>query len=373
MSTLNRTPLYAKHAAAGARFVDFGGWEMPVQYQGIAAEHQAVRTGVGLFDVSHMGQIDVRGPGALEAVNALITNDLAAIKDGQALYTCLCREDGGILDDLVVYRYDLDHIFICCNAGNRAKVAGWFATHLGGAGSGLTVADQSDAFALLAVQGPQAVALVAGLAEGLPAGTDVRSIGRYHFAEGTVAGIPTIFSRTGYTGEDGFELYVPAAQAEALWDALFAAEPGLVPVGLGARDTLRLEMKFALYGNDIDEGTTPLEAGLAWVTKLHKADFMGKAALLAQREAGVPRRLVAVRLDGKAIARHGYPVVDAAGAQIGVVTSGAPSPSLGYPIAMAYVPDGQHALGSRVSIQVRNRVETGTIVKAPFYVPNASV
>ena len=369
MSTLKRTPLYAKHAAAGARFVDFGGWEMPVQYQGIAAEHHAVRTGVGLFDVSHMGQIDVQGPDALAAVNALITNDLNAIKDGQALYTCLCREDGGILDDLVVYRFSTARIFICCNAGNRAKVAGWFASHLGADGSGLIVADQSDTFALLAVQGPKAVDLVAGLT----AGADARSIGRYHFAEGTVAGIPTLISRTGYTGEDGFELYVPADQAEAAWDALFAADPSLVPIGLGARDTLRLEMKFALYGNDIDEGTTPLEAGLAWVTKLAKPDFIGKAALLAQREAGVPRRLVAVRLDGKAIARHGYPVVDAEGSPIGVVTSGAPSPSLGYPIAMAYVPDGQHAVGSTVSIQVRNRVETGTIVKSPFYVHPAPI
>lgn len=362
MDALRRTPLYARHAAAGARFVDFGGWEMPVQYQGITAEHLAVRAGAGLFDVSHMGQLEVEGPGALEAVNALITNDLEALVDGQALYTCLCREDGGILDDLVVYRRSRTRIFVCCNAGNRAKVVAWFAAHLATPGSGLTVTDQSDALALLAVQGPRAVALVAGLTTGV----DAAAIKRFHCAEGAVAGVPTLLSRTGYTGEDGFELYVPAAQAEAVWDALRAADPALVPVGLGARDTLRLEYKMALYGNDIDEGTTPLEAGLGWVTKLDKPDFIGKAALLAQRAAGVPRRLVAVLLDGKAIARHGYPVVDADGQPIGVVTSGAPSPSLGRPIALAYVPEGQHAVGSVVRIQVRNRVETGTIVKPPF-------
>ncbi|MCB9548406.1 MAG: glycine cleavage system aminomethyltransferase GcvT [Myxococcales bacterium] len=363
MSDLRRTPFFERHADHKARFVDFGGWQMPVQYAaGIQAEHRAVRRHAGLFDVSHMGEIDVRGADAVAAVNRLITNDLEAIADGQALYTCLCRPDGGIVDDLVVYRFGRERVFICCNAANRAKDFAWISAHLEGA----VAEDQGDAWAQLALQGPAAPALLQGLTS-----TPLADIKRYWFAEGMVAGVPALISRTGYTGEDGFELYLPASQGGAVWDALFAADPALLPIGLGARDTLRLEMKYALYGNDIDDTTTPLEAGLGWVVKLKKADFIGKSALEAQKAAGVPRQLVAFVMEGRVPARHGYAIVDAEGAPIGRVTSGGPSPSLERNIGLAYVPTGQHAVGSPLRVEVRGRAEAATIVKAPFIQPGS--
>ena len=358
MSTLLRTPLFENVKAAGARFVPFGGWEMPVQFQGIQAEHDHVRTAAGLFDVSHMGEIEIKGPGALEAVNRLITNDLAAIVDGQALYTCLCRPDGGIVDDLVVYRFAEDHIFICCNASNRAKDFAWIQENL----RGVTARDRSDEFAQLALQGPQAVEVVQRFAS-----IDLSPIKRYHFAVGQVCGAAVIFSRTGYTGEDGFELYLSPADAPRVFDALIG-EPEVKPIGLGARDTLRLEMKYALYGNDIDDTTTPLEAGLGWVVKLDKADFIGRDALVAQKAAGLTRRLVGFEMVGRAPARHDYPVVDAAGATIGRVTSGSFSPTLKKNIGLAYVPVGQDKLGSGLNVQIRDRAEPAVVVKTPFVV-----
>lgn len=354
---MRRTPLFECHAEAGARFVDFGGWEMPVQFDGIQREHQQVRTHGGLFDVSHMGEIDVRGPDALSAVNRLITNDLEAIADGQALYSPMCQPDGGIVDDLVVYRFSRERIFICCNAGNRAKDFAWIQAHLEGA----EARDVGDDYAQIAVQGRAAAVAIQQLT-----GTDVAAIQRYWFAEGDVAGVPTIISRTGYTGEDGFELYVPAAAGPTVWRALRAADPDLVPIGLGARDTLRLEMKYALYGNDIDETTTPLEAGLSWTVKLKGGDFIGRDALVAQKAAGIPRRLIAFILDGRAPARHGYPVLDAADQPVGHVTSGTRSPSLGKNIGMAYVPSGQHRAGTPMRVQVRRQIASGVIVKPPF-------
>jgi len=358
VSTLLRTPLFENVKAAGARFVPFGGWEMPVQFQGIQAEHDHVRTAAGLFDVSHMGEIEIKGPGALEAVNRLITNDLAAIVDGQALYTCLCRPDGGIVDDLVVYRFGADHIFICCNASNRAKDFAWIQENL----RGVTARDRSDEFAQLALQGPQAVEVVQRFAS-----IDLAPIKRYHFAVGQVCGADVIFSRTGYTGEDGFELYLSPADAPRVFDALLA-EPEVKPIGLGARDTLRLEMKYALYGNDIDDATTPLEAGLGWVVKLDKADFIGRDALVAQKAAGLTRRLVGFEMVGRAPARHDYPVVDAAGATIGRVTSGSFSPTLKKNIGLAYVSVGQDKLGSALNVQIRDRAEPAVVVKTPFVV-----
>jgi aminomethyltransferase len=358
VSTLLRTPLFENVKAAGARFVPFGGWEMPVQFQGIQAEHDHVRTAAGLFDVSHMGEIEIKGPGALEAVNRLITNDLAAIVDGQALYTCLCRPDGGIVDDLVVYRFAEDHIFICCNASNRAKDFAWIQENL----RGVTARDRSDEFAQLALQGPQAVEVVQRFAS-----IDLSPIKRYHFAVGQVCGAAVIFSRTGYTGEDGFELYLSPADAPRVFDALIG-EPEVKPIGLGARDTLRLEMKYALYGNDIDDTTTPLEAGLGWVVKLDKADFIGRDALVAQKAAGLTRRLVGFEMVGRAPARHDYPVVDAAGATIGRVTSGSFSPTLKKNIGLAYVPVGQDKLGSGLNVQIRDRAEPAVVVKTPFVV-----
>lgn len=358
---LKRTPLFERQAAAGGKFVEFGGWSLPVDYgTGINAEHAHVRERAGLFDVSHMGEIDVRGPDAVAAVNRLITNDLSVIADGQACYTALCNPAGGIVDDLVVYRFAQDHVFICCNAANRAKDFAWIAGHIEGA----TAVDRGDEYAQLAIQGPRAVAALQALTD-----TPLAPIKRYWFAEGQVAGVPAIISRTGYTGEDGFELYLPADQAVAVWDGLMA-HPDVAPIGLGARDTLRLEMKFALYGNDIDDTTTPLEAGLGWITKLQAGPFIGRDALIAQQAAGVPRRLVAFTLEGTGIPRHGYPVVDPSdaggGATVGVVTSGTRSPTLGVGIGMAYVPSGQHAVGTPIAVQVRSRVIPGVIIKPPF-------
>ncbi|MEE2789757.1 MAG: glycine cleavage system aminomethyltransferase GcvT [Myxococcota bacterium] len=362
---MKKTPLYARHEDAGGRFVEFGGWSMPVRYTtSIQDEHATVRTAVGVFDVSHMGEIEITGSNALEATNRLIANDLERIVDGQALYTPLCRPDGGIVDDLVVYRFSRERIFICCNAANREKDFAWIQANLQGA----TAQDRGDEFGQLAVQGPDALACVQALTE-----TDLDSIGRYYFADGQVAGVPTIISRTGYTGEDGFELYVPAERVVEVWDALFSVETHQPrPIGLGARDTLRLEMKYALYGNDIDDTTTPLEAGIGWATKLDKADFIGREALVAQKARGLERRLVAFVMDGRAIARHGYAVVDDDGHRVGRVTSGTRSPTSGANIGLAYVPMGRHRVGMTLNIQVRNRVETATIVKPPFVTPGSS-
>lgn len=353
-----RTPLYEKHKEAGARFVSFGGWEMPVQYAGIQAEHEAVRTAAGLFDVSHMGEVDIRGDDAVGAFNRLITNDLEAIEDGQALYTVMCRPDGGIVDDLIVYRFGRDRVFVCTNAANRDKDFAWIAEHLEGA----TATDRGDEFAQIAIQGPRAPAILQRVTR-----VDLGGVGRFRFVVGDVAGVESIVARTGYTGEDGFELYLPADRAPGVWDALReAGGDALTPAGLGARDTLRLEMKYMLYGNDIDETTTPLEAGLGWVVKLDKADFVGREALARQKQEGVRRRLVGFQMDGRAIARHGYPVVDEGGDAIGHVTSGTRSPTLGVGIGLAYVPVGRHRPGTKIDIQVRQRTEPATIVKTPF-------
>ena len=357
--SLVRTPLYENVKAAGGRFVPFGGWEMAVQFAGIQAEHDAVRTGAGIFDVSHMGEIEVKGPEALDAINRLITNDLRRIVDGQALYTCMCRPDGGIVDDLVVYRFGTDHIFICCNASNRAKDFAWISENLTGQAKAV---DRGNEFAQIAVQGPAAPALVQKLTQ-----TDLSPLKRYTFAVGDVAGGHTIISRTGYTGEDGFELYVTPEHGPVLWDALIAASEGtLKPIGLGARDTLRLEMKMALYGNDIDDTTTPLEAGLGWVTKLDKETFIGRDALLAQKAAGLRRKLIGFKMQGRVPARHGYPIVDATGATIGTVTSGSFSPTLKECIGMAYVPVGLDTVGSQLLVSVRDRAEPAIVVKTPF-------
>lgn len=360
--TARRTPLYDRHHAAGARFVEFAGWEMPVSYpQGILAEHAAVRERVGVFDVSHMGEVEIRGEDAVLAVNRLITNDLEKIADGQAVYTAMCLPTGGIIDDLVVYRFARDRVLICCNAGNRDKDYAWIREHIG---PGVVALDRGDEFVQLAVQGPHAEALLQPLTD-----RPLKGLRRYWFEIATVAGIPdVIVARTGYTGEDGFELYVAADRGVELWDAIFAAGEGIVmPIGLGARDTLRLEMKYALYGNDIDESTTPLEAGLGWIVKLDKPEFIGKQALVEQKAQGIPRRLVAFRLDGKAApARHGYPVVDDAGEPIGHVTSGTRSPTLGQNIGLAYVPAGQDKIGSPLRIRVRDKITVATVVKPPF-------
>ena len=355
---MKRTPLYECHVEHKARFVDFGGWEMPVQYTGIQKEHAAVRDHAGLFDVSHMGEVFVRGEDAVGAVNTLITNDLEQIADGQACYTAMCLPTGGIVDDLVVYRVNRSEVLICVNASNRAKDFKWISEHLP---QGALATDESDDYAQIAVQGPQAEVLIGQLTD-----TELSAIGRYWFAKGAVAGVECIISRTGYTGEDGFELYLPANLAPSVWRALVQLENGPIPCGLGARDTLRLEHKYALYGNDIDESTTPLEAGLAWLTKLKKDQFIGKEALVTQKAEGIPRFLVAFKMSGRAIPRKGYDILSEGGEVIGHVTSGTKSPSFGVGIGLGYVPYELRKPGTRLFIQVRKSVEEGEVVRLPL-------
>jgi aminomethyltransferase len=358
---LKRTPLFAAHVSAGARMVPFGGWEMPVQYRGIVEEHRTVRSAVGCFDVSHMGEFEVEGPGALAALQRLTTNDVAALEIEQVQYSVLCHESGGIVDDLTVYRLAADRYMVTVNASNIAK--DW--THVTTHGAGARWRDVSDTTGLIAVQGPRAEALVGRLAD-----VDVTQIGYYRFARGKVAGVAALVSRTGYTGEDGFELYVAAADTERLWNALLEAgrPDGVAPIGLGARDTLRLEMRYALYGNDIDDTTNPLEAGLGWVVKPAKGEFLGRAAIERVRASGPARRLVGLEMTERAVARHGYPVVKD-GAPIGVVTSGSYGPSVDRYIAMAYVGSAHAAVGTELGVEIRGQVKPARVVKTPFHPP----
>ena len=357
---LARTPLHEVHVEAGARIVPFAGFEMPVQYAGLVQEHENVRTAVGLFDVSHMGEVEFKGPRALETANRIVTNDLAKLADSQACYTAMCTPDGGIIDDLVAYRLSPEHVMICVNAANRAKDFAWMQEHAGG---DCDVIDSSDRFAQIAVQGPKARQLVARLAD-----VDTSAVANYWFTKGDVAGKNAIISRTGYTGEDGFELYVGAEDAPVVWRALAdrGADLGVAPAGLGARDTLRLEMRYALYGNDIDETTNPYESGLGWVVKLAKDDFVGKAALERIKAEGVSRKLVGFEMTGRGIARPGYPIL-VGGERAGKVTSGTKSPSTAKAIAMGYVPVAHSKIGCEFDVEIRNQPATAIVVKTPFY------
>lgn len=361
MSDLKRTPLYEAHVKANARMVGFSGWEMPVQYQSALDEHHATRSAAGLFDVSHMGEVFFEGPNALESLQALVTNDLTKCADLQAQYSGLLNERGGFVDDVVVFRYSPEKLLVCVNAGNREKDAAWLKKH--GDKPGCTVTDRSDAYGLLALQGPKAAQILQTLTD-----TDLATVKTYCFTDGKVSGVECIIARTGYTGEDGFELFCPADEAAKLWDVLLAAgaPEGLVPAGLGARDSLRLESGLRLYGNDMNEETTPLEAGLAWVVKFDKGDFIGRDALLAQKERGLERRLVAFKLTGKGIARHDYPVL-VNGEPAGIVTSGTMSPMLKEAIGFAYVPMSVATVGSTFDVEVRGRPIAAVVVKPPFY------
>ena len=359
--TLRKTPLHGEHVGLGGKMVPFAGYEMPVQYStGITAEHRAVREAAGLFDVSHMGEFVVRGPDALGLIQRVVVNDAATLEVGQAQYSAMCRVGGGIIDDLLVYRF-ADHWMLVVNASNRDKDWEWVAGHA--EGLDVQLDDRSDETVLIALQGPcsrQILALITDL--------DVEAIGYYRFAEGRVAGRDAIVAATGYTGEDGFELYLKADDAVEVWGALLAAggASGLVPAGLGARDSLRLEMGYALYGNDLDEDHTPLEAGLGWITKLDKGEFSGRAALAAQKEHGVKRRLVGIKLKERGFPRPGYDVLED-GEPVGVVTSGTVSPSLGIGIALAWVPSRLAALGSELAIKLRGKPVRAEVVRPPFY------
>lgn len=356
---LKKTPLFDEHVALGAKMVPFAGYEMPVQYPaGITAEHKQVRERVGLFDVSHMGEVDVRGPEALALVQHLTVNDASTLEVGQAQYSALCRENGTVIDDLLVYRFP-DRFMLVINASNRDKDVVWMREHAKGFDAVLT--DRSDEYALLALQGPGTAAVLQPLTT-----AGLEDIGYYRFAEGKVAGVSAIISRTGYTGEDGFELYVMAADAAGLWRSLLAAGDDVSPAGLGSRDSLRLEMGYALYGNDLDETHTPLESGLNWIVKLQKGEFLGRAALVAQKEAGVEVRLVGFALTERGFPRPGYPLTHD-GADVGVVTSGVLGPSVGVGVGMGYLPAHLAAGGTEIGVRIRNRIIPAVVKRPPFY------
>ncbi len=362
MGELKQTPFYALQAELGARFVSFAGYELPVQYAGLLAEHTAVRERAGLFDVSHMGEIVLEGPGALDAVQWLVTNNVAKLVDGGALYTVMCRAGGGIVDDLIVYRVAADHFFLCVNGARREVDREHIVAEA--ARFDCRVRDVSDDWAQLALQGPRADAILAELTN-----HDVAAMKPFTFADVPVGAIEGVrLARTGYTGESGCELYVATGAAAELWRALTSAGEahGLAPAGLGARDTLRLEMKYPLYGNDIDEEHTPIEAGLGWVVKLKKGDFLGREALAAQKSAGPQRRWVGFKMRARGIPRPGYRI-QIGGADAGVVTSGTHSPSLGEPIGCGYVPASAAGAGTDIDIVIRGKPVAARIVETPFY------
>ena len=358
-----RTPLYSTHLQANARMVEFAGWDMPVQYQGVLEEHLAVREHAGIFDVSHMGEIEIRGPRALEVAQRLVTNDLSRCADGQAQYSALCNEKGGVIDDVIVYRLASDRLFVCVNATGREKDFDWMKSH---AGAGAEVVQQSDEWAQVAIQGPEAVPLVDFLCE-----PGCKDLAYYHFrANVTVAGVRgCIVARTGYTGEDGFEVFCPPAGAARVWTAM--VEKGARPCGLGARDSLRLEVAFRLYGNDMDEEHTPLEAGLGWIVKLDKpGGFVGSDALRKQKAEGLKRKLIGFKLTGKGIARAGYPALSQ-GTKVGEVTSGTMSPILKEPIGLAYVPAGLSKEGTPFDVEIRGKPVPAAVARTPFVTKEA--
>ncbi len=359
-AALKRTPLHDVHVALGARMVEFAGYEMPIQYSGVKAEHVAVREAAGVFDVSHMGELRVKGPSAVSAVNRLITNDLSALANGKALYTFCCNEDGGILDDLIVYRLADDDVYVVCNASNRAKIASHFAEELGS--SGCEFSDESDHTALLAVQGPHAFGIVSRLG-----GPDLTSLAPFAITPASLLGIACHVARTGYTGEDGVEIFCASGDVEPLFEYLVKQ---VLPIGLGARDTLRLEARLLLYGNDMDETCNPYETGFGWAVKLEKRDgthFVGRQRLQQVRATGTIRTLVGFEMKGRGIARAGYPLHDAQGNLVGSCTSGSPAPSLGTSIGLGYVPKTQAAEGQPLLVDCRGKLIEAVIVKTPFY------
>ncbi len=365
---MQTTPLTETHRRLGAKLVDFAGFEMPLSYTSLKEEHQAVREAAGIFDVSHMGEFIVRGAGAQALVQRVTSNDVTKLAEGQAQYSCFPRPEGGIVDDLLVYRLpanprmgtSLDHpaYMLVVNAGNIQKDWDWIQSHNT---TQAELLDISDRTALLAVQGPKAVEILEPLTD-----VDLAAIPYYSFVRGNLAGVDNVLiSATGYTGSGGFELYLDADRAEQAWEAILRAGKahGLIPAGLGARDTLRLEKGYCLYGNDIDDTTTPLEAGLGWITKLNGDDFVGREFLLQQKASGIPRRLVAFRVHDRRAPRHGYPILSADGEVIGEVTSGTHAPSLDYPLGMGYVKTGHHAVGTKLAIDLGRKTMDAEVIK----------
>jgi aminomethyltransferase len=358
-AALRRTPFHPRHVALGAKMVPFAGHEMPIQYEGILAEHRAVRSGVGVFDVSHMGEIRLSGPGAAAYANRLVTNEVGQLPDGKVVYTPMCLEDGGIVDDLLVYALGPDRLLVV-NASNFEKDLAWVRDH---APEGVTVEDENAATAQLAVQGPGAEAVIARLY-----GDRARGLGFYEAFEMGAGEEWTLVSRTGYTGEDGFEIYVRPSRALPLWDRVFeaGAGDGIRAIGLGARDTLRLEMGYCLYGNDIDETTNPIEAGLAWTVRPGKESYIGREAIVRTRAEGPRRKLLGLLLEHDRIPRHGF-AVERAGRTAGVVTSGSMGISLGRPVAMAYLEGDAAVPGATVDVMVRGQATPAVVSSRPMY------
>ena len=357
---LRKTALNATHRKMGARMTPFGGWDMPVEYSGIVSEHMAVRQQAGLFDVSHMGRVEVEGRGAQSLLQMLSSNDVAKLKDGQAQYTALMNERGGIVDDFLIHKIGEEKYFLCINASRREADLDWIAAHNTG---GVTVRNISDGTSQLAIQGPRSVAILQPFVS-----VDLSAIRYYWFKHGEVMGVPAWIARTGYTGEDGFELYIPVAQSEKLWHALLEAgkSEGILPCGLGARNTLRLEAGMLLYGHDMNDQTTPLEAGLGWITKLDKGPFLGREVIEKQKREGVPRLLAGFRMIDRAIARDDAPVYKD-GQLVGKVTSGSYVPFLKRNIGLASLPKGLAKTGERIAIQIRGTMAAAEIVPTPFY------
>jgi aminomethyltransferase len=360
--SLKKTPLHARHRSLGARMVEFGGWDMPVEYSGIVDEHMAVRTRAGLFDVSHMGQIEIAGADALKAVQHITSNDASRLSINQAHYSALTTPEGTFVDDVLTYRLADDHFMFVVNASNIMKDFHWISEHVKGIGD-LAAVNTSSRYALIALQGPAAREVLQTLT-----GVDLSAIKYYWFANGEVAGVKSTISRTGYTGEDGFEVFVPPASAERVWDAILQAgrSAGVIPAGLGARDTLRLEASMRLYGNDMDEQHTVLEADLGWIVGWKKEEFIGQDVLRRQKSEGVKEKLAGFEMLDRAIARHGHDVyLD--GAKAGVVTSGTQTPFLRKAIGMAYLPADRAVPGTEFEIDVRGRRTRAAVVPMPFY------
>jgi aminomethyltransferase len=361
VSPLKRTPLYDQHRALGARLVEFGGWEMPVQYSSISEEHRAVRTKAGLFDVSHMGEFKVEGAGSLAFLQYLVPNDVSRLAIGQALYTQLCLPSGNVIDDLLIYHLTENQYMLVVNAGNIEKDFAWVKSQA--ESFDVQLENQSDTTSLLALQGPLAQEILQPLTE-----VKLADIRYYHFVQGMVDGVNCIISRTGYTGEDGFELYCPPTDVVKLWSDLLAAgqTAGLIPAGLGARDTLRLESGFCLYEHELDEKTNPLEARLGWTVKLDKGDFIGRAALQQAKEQGLQKKLVGVELLDRGVPRGGYAIYDG-DQQIGYLTSGAPGLTVNKNIAMGYVDVAHAVVDQPIQIDIRGRHLAARIIPLPFY------